>query len=230
MSDQDSVLSFDATSDISREEYQQRLTESLQQLESLPESSSMQERARLNLDIAEAKTGLGETAEAWKLARASFDEFVSNENWQDAVEACDVLYQTEQEDAVIALANGVWLAITYPVKAQTTVAVLNHMVDEMPTDSDGRAVAAAVAHYISGVRSTDEEFESLGFFTKNILASVAESHSQIESQQHLDFWMERLELKEPAKFLPRMATILDVIVDKNWWVDRDSLRAKLPVN
>jgi len=30
-------------------------------------------------------------------------------------------------------------------------------------------------------------------------------------------------------FLPRLGMVIDVIVQDNWWIDRDALRARLPV-
>jgi len=42
--------------------------------------------------------------------------------------------------------------------------------------------------------------------------------------------MDKLELNDPAKFLPKLAQVIDAIVAGDWWIDRDALRAKLPVN
>jgi hypothetical protein len=50
----------------------------------------------------------------------------------------------------------------------------------------------------------------------------------VEEQEIFDFWVERMELDEPAKFLPRLAKVLDVIVESDWWFDRDQLRDKIP--
>ena len=38
------------------------------------------------------------------------------------------------------------------------------------------------------------------------------------------------ELDDIEKLLPRMALILDAIVEDNWWYDRDAIRSRLPVN
>ncbi|MES9888231.1 MAG: hypothetical protein ABW140_15605, partial [Candidatus Sedimenticola sp. 6PFRAG1] len=61
-----------------------------------------------------------------------------------------------------------------------------------------------------------------------LLGQVARKHSQVEEQEIFDFWMEQLELKDPAKFLPRLAKVLDVLSNGNWWYDRDTLRGKIP--
>ena len=50
------------------------------------------------------------------------------------------------------------------------------------------------------------------------------------SQEAFDLWMERLELKEPDRFLPRLRNVVDVLVQDDWWFDRETLQAKLPVN
>jgi hypothetical protein len=50
----------------------------------------------------------------------------------------------------------------------------------------------------------------------------------VEEQEIFDFWVERMELDDPGKFLPRLAKVLEVIVDDDWWFDRDDLRGKIP--
>lgn len=223
-------ISFDATSDESRSEYDRQLHLALQRLEILPETATDLDRAKIKLDIAEARTGLGETAQAWDIARQAFDSYIEAEQWQEAIEATEVLYQTNEPANIVALAHGVWLSITYPVKPQTTVTMLNYVVDETPDNSDGAAVAAATAHYIAGVRTPDDDFENLSFMTRNLIGKVAERHSNVTSQDELDKWMTKLEINDPKSFLPRMGRVLDIIVIDQWWIDRDALRRKLPVN
>ena len=43
------------------------------------------------------------------------------------------------------------------------------------------------------------------FFTNQILGQVARKHSQVEEQEIFDFWVERMELDDPGKFLPRQS-------------------------
>ena len=189
------------------------------------------ERARMLLDKANALLGLEQKATAWDAARQAMDVFIEQEKWSDAVEACDILYQTEQPASIVALGHGVWLAVTFPVDPEHSIVMLNYIVEETPNDSDGAAVAAATAHYIVGLRATDEVHDSLSFLTTNLLAKVAQRHGDVKSQDTLDFWMEKMELNDPQIFLPRMAKVLNTIVDENsWWFDRDALREKLPVN
>ena len=189
------------------------------------------ERARLQLDKANALLGLEQKASAWDVARQAFDTFIDKQDWSGAVEACDILYQTEQPASIAALIHGVWLAVTFPVDPEHSIVMLTYVVDETPDDSDGGAVAAATAHYIVGLRASDETHDSLSFLTTNLMAKVAQRHGDVKSQEALDFWMEKMELNDPQIFLPRMAKVLDAIVNENsWWFDRDALRAKLPVN
>ncbi|MGV6818730.1 MAG: hypothetical protein ACWA44_15850 [Thiotrichales bacterium] len=223
------ALQFDSSSPDTRAEYERALSLSIQHLENLPESASEIDKARVKLDIAQARTGLGETAAAWELAKEAFDLFVSQKSWQDAVESCEVLYQTGEPAAAVALAHGAWLGITYPVESKTTLTLLNYMVDEMPANSDGAAVSAATAHYIVSVRASDDEFDDLSFLSRNLIAKVAERHSQVATQEALDIWLQKLELTDPADFLPRMGKVLDIIVMDQWWIDRDALRAELPI-
>jgi hypothetical protein len=61
-----------------------------------------------------------------------------------------------------------------------------------------------------------------------LLGTVARRHSQIETPEQLDHWMERLELKEPEKFLVRLRNVVDVLVQDDWWFDREALQQRLP--
>ncbi|MBI1422476.1 MAG: hypothetical protein GC149_03345 [Gammaproteobacteria bacterium] len=200
------------------------------ELSELPADAPEFERSRLKLEIASDLLALEQKEQAWHQAKACLSFFVDEQHWQQAVETCDVLYQCEQEDSVLALAHGVWLGVTFPVAPETTIAMLQHIVDETPADSDGAAVAAITAHYIADLRSSGEKRDSLLFLATQIIAQVAKRHSQVNDQEMLEFWMERLELKDPAVFLPRLAKVLDIIVADRWWFDRNKLRRLIPDN
>ncbi len=209
---------------------EQQLVEYEAHLAAMPANAPVVERARVVLDMAEALLGLDRKAEAWQAVLPLIDPLVAADAWQEAVEACDILYQTEQEDSIIALGHGVWLGVTYPIKAQTTVTMLSHVIDETPPDSDGAAVAAMVAHYIAGLRTEGKERESLTFLTTQLIAKVAKRHRNIEDQATLNTWINMYELNNIEKLFPRLALIIDAIVGKQWWFDRDELRTRLPVN
>lgn len=206
------------------------LAEHQARLAALPDGAADSERHQLLLDIASDYLALNNKQDAWDGARACLDYFIRAEQWQLAVEACDVLYQCELEASTLALAQGIWLAVTFPIEPQTTVGMLQHLIDETPANSDGAAVAAVTAHYIVTLRCQGEQLESLSFLTTQLIAQVAERHSQISEQAMLEFWMEKLELNDPAVFLPRLGKILDIIVANNWWYDRDQLRRLIPDN
>ena len=139
------------------------------------------------------------------------------------------MYQSEQEDAIKAMIHGIWLAVSFPVNPEVSVALLDHLVDETPPNADGAAVAAVTAHYLVGLRATDEAFENLDFYTTRLLSSVAEKHSKITTQDMMDEWMEKMQLKDPAVFLPRLGMVLNAVVPMDeWWFDRDALRAQFP--
>jgi hypothetical protein len=199
------------------------------ELAALPADADPVTRARLSLDVAEALVGVNRNDEAWELARQAFDIFMTNEVWQEAVEACDVLYQSSQPASLVALAHGVWLAVTYPVDPSLTVTMLGYIVDETPPKADGAAIAAVAAHYIADIRSSGKKRESLTFLTRELLANVAKAHSNVADQDAMHAWMERLRLYEPEVFLPRLSLVLGAIVpQEQWWFDRDALRAKIP--
>ncbi|MDH5764911.1 MAG: hypothetical protein OEZ38_02755 [Gammaproteobacteria bacterium] len=210
---------------------QNEVTRCKKMLSDLTDDRSQVEKADIKLELANALSGLNNNIEAWNEAREAFVIYIENEMWPQAVEACDILYQTDQPASITALAHGVWLSVTYPVDPEHTIVMLNYIIDETPSNSDGAAVAAATAHYIVGLRCDEDQLDSLNFLTTNMIAKVAQRHSDVKSQDALNFWMDKLELKDPQVFLPRMGMVLNAIVEEDeWWFDRDALRAKLPVN
>ncbi len=203
------------------------LAEKLQELSALSGSAHLQ-RARLQMDIAEALNALERRKEAWDIAREAFAISLQQESWQDAVEACDVLFQARQEDSLAALGMGIWLAVTFPLDPELTVAMLIHLVDETPDNSDSAAVAAITGRYVVDLRASDEAHENLCFLTDNLVSMVAKRHSNVQDQDAMNSWLDRLQLRDPQVFIPRMARIIDSIVLGKWWFDRDELRSKLP--
>jgi hypothetical protein len=183
-------------------------------------------RARLQLDVAELLVALERKLEAWILAREAFDAALQQDAWQDAVEACNVLYQCEQADSIAALGMGVWLAVSFPVDPELTLAMLLHIVDETPDNSDGAALAAVAARYVIDLRADDDSHASQSFLADNLIARVAERHGKVRDQAALDQWMDRLELRDPQIFLPRLGQVVNVIVGDAWWFNRDELRKK----
>ncbi len=216
--------SFAAPNENTTELLQQRLQTYQQHIDELAEPTHPRDRALLELNMAETLVGLKRGEEAWKVARAAFDVFLQYQSWQDAVEALVVLYLAEQPASIVALGQAAWLAVSFPISPETSFAVMTHLIDEMPNNADGAAVAAIVGQYVVDMRATEEEHESLSFLTRNVLVKVAELHSGIKSQKELDIWRLKLELNEPEKFLPRMALVIGAIVEDNWWFDRDELR------
>jgi hypothetical protein len=202
------------------------LAEKLQELSALADTTSLP-RARLQMDIAELLNALGRKKEAWDIAREAFRISMQRESWQDAVEACDVLFQAGQEDSMAVLGMGIWLGVTFPVDSELTVAMLIHLVDETPDASDAGALAAITARYVVDLRADDEKHESQCFLVDNLIAMVAKRHGNVQDQVALDRWLDRLELREPQIFLPRLAQAVDAIVAGKWWFDRDELRSKL---
>lgn len=209
--------------------FENKLLDCRQQLRGLPQEASNSQRAQLELEIAEALIGLNRLEEAWSSARPLVELFVAEREFEHAVKTCRVLYQSNQEDAIVALGQGCWLAVTYPVDPALSIEMLHHIVDETPDQSDGAAVAAMAAHYIADVRAK-EQHESLTFLTMQILAKVAKRHRDIEDEESIRMWIEILELNDTDKLFNRLAKIVDVMTGDSWWFDRDQLRAQLPVN
>ncbi|MES9945324.1 MAG: hypothetical protein ABW080_10240 [Candidatus Thiodiazotropha sp.] len=209
---------------------QLKLDEKRQALSVLSEDASPDQRFELQLESAYILLDLDRQQEAWEIAKGVLEQALDQELWLRAVEACDILYQSERADAVKALAHGIWLGVTFPIDPELSVAILQHLIDETPDNSDVAAVAAATACYVVDIRAHGEEREDLKFFTNQLLGQVARRHSQVEEQEIFDFWVERMQLDDPSKFLPRLAKVLEVIVEDDWWFDRDALRGKIPAD
>jgi hypothetical protein len=118
----------DGLSDSERVELTKRLDEKWQELNNLTNVTPLA-RARMQLDAAEILVALERKPEAWVLAREAFDTALEHNAWQDAVEACNMLYQCELGDSIAALGMGVWLAVSFPVDPELTLAMLLHIVD-----------------------------------------------------------------------------------------------------
>lgn len=225
----DELLIDSSSPEQSKEDIQKYLDKKQAAYDALEANAAPVDRARLQLDVAEALIGMGRQDESWEKARSALDTFIELEQWQDAVESCDVLYQSAQHASLIALAHGVWLSVTYPVDPTLTVNMLSYVVDETPAKADGAAVAATVAHYVADMRAKEDQHKSLTFLTKQMLANVAKGHSGVVDQEAISAWMERLELLDPDVFLPRLSLVLGAIVPPDqWWFDRDALREKIP--
>lgn len=205
-----------------------RLDEKQEELAGLNQDAPLDKRLELEMESCYILLDLDRSDEAWNKARPLLDQALEEQLWLRAVEACDVLYQAEQPDSIKALAQGIWLGVTFPIDPELSVAMLQHLIDETPDTSDGAAVAAVSACYLVDVRAEGPDREDLKFFTNQLLGQVARRHSQVEEQEIFDFWVERMELDDPAKFLPRLAKVLDVIVEDGWWFDREALRALIP--
>ena len=186
--------------------------------------------ANIKLEVARAQLGLGEKEACWQEARPLVKTFIENDSPQQAVEACELLYLSEQDNSIIALGHGCWLAVTYPVEPAMSVDMLSYIVDETPDNSDGAAVASVAALYIAELRAKEEEKESLMFLAKQLIAMVAKRHRGIEDEESIEIWIEMLELNNLDELFARLGKIIDAIVGSAWWFDREELRSKLPVN
>lgn len=209
----------------------QQVEDLRQRLIELPAGYAAVERADLLLQLGRALIRLEKMPDAWDAAREAFDLFVGAEEWEGAVQACDVMFVADQTDSLPALGQGIWLSVTFPMDPELTVAMLVHVVEETPADSQGAAVAAAVAHYVVDMRAPEgKDRENLLFYTNQLLASVARRQGEVQDQAAFEAWFKKLELHDPALFLPRLRNVVDVLVQSEWWIDREALTRKLPVN
>ena len=185
-------------------------------------------RADLELQLGRALVRLEKRIEAWVAAREAFDLYMAEQAWEGAAQACDILFLADQAESLAALGQGIWLAVTYPIDPELSVALLHHVVDETPPDADGAAVAAATAYYLADLRAREPQREQLLIYAGQVLATVARRHSDVDGQQAFNSWIEDMELNDPALFLPRLRKVVEVLVQDDWWFDREALRAALP--
>jgi hypothetical protein len=200
------------------------------QLAELSPGAGTLRRADLLLQLGRALVRLEDRTEAWAAAREAFDLYLAEQAWEGAGQACDILFLCDQPLSLAALGQGVWLAVTYPVDPELSVALLQHVVDETPPDADGAAVAAVTAYYLVDLRAREPQREHLLIYANQVLATVARRHSGVEGQEDFNRWIEDMELSNPALFLPRLRNIVDVLVQDEWWFDREALQAALPVD
>jgi len=198
------------------------------QLEALSAGAEALRRADLQLQLGRALVRLEKRPEAWAAAREAFDLYMAEQAWEGAAQACDILFLAEQPQSLAALGQGIWLAVTYPVDPELSVALLQHVVEETPPDADGAAVAAVTAYYLVDLRARDPQREHLLLYANQVLATVARRHSGVDGQQAFNKWIEDMELSDPALFLPRLRNVVDVLVQDDWWFDREKLQAALP--
>jgi len=213
---------------LSVQQLEQELAKAQRELVELTPGYAAIQKTEIQLRIAELLVDLNRREEAFDTAREAFDGFIAAKQWEGAVQACNIMFLADQPQSLAALGQGVWLAVTFPIDPELSVAVLHHIIDETPADSDGAAVAAAVAHYIVDLRAEGKQRDNLMLFTNHMLGTVARRHSDVLKQEQFDYWLEKLELNDPAKFLPRLRNVVDVMVQEDWWIDRDAIWASLP--
>ena len=222
---------LDKTPDADRETRLQGLLDKLELIATTPaaepQSIHALQGARIALEISGLLLDLDRKNDAWEFARPAVDVFVANDAFEDAALACQYIYLADKDDAIPAIGQAAWLSVTYPIDPHLTANVLSHIIDETPDTSDGAAVAAATAHYVVDLRSDGAKREELRLFTGANLARVAKRHSNVKSQIEFELWVERMELDVPEKFLVRLRNVIDVMVQTDWWFDREKLQSKI---
>lgn len=182
---------------------------------------SIEDHIGILIKVARVQTERYQGADAWDKAFKAFTLAEQNQLWEEAVDACVVMFLTEGPDALVAIGHALWLGITFPIDPELTVAVLQHLVDESPSESDTKAVAATTAHYIATTRGA--KGNDLTFFTNQLLASVADNHSHISDQASFEVWQKAMKLDNPDDFLPKLSGAIDQLIDGKWWVDKESI-------
>ena len=200
------------------------------QLAALSPRAETLRRADLLLQLGRALVRLEERRAAWAAAREAFDFYLAEQAWEGAAQTCDIMFLADQPQSLAALGQGIWLAVTYPIDPELSVALLQRVVEETPPDADGAAVAAITACYLVDLRAREPQREHLLIYTSQVLATVGRRHSGVDGQDAFNRWIADMELNDPALFLPRLRNVVDVLVQDEWWFDRDALQAALPAD
>lgn len=195
------------------------------QLSHLPSDTNIADKIDILLKIARIQIERYQGSDAWDKAFEAFTLAEQNNLWELAVEACDALFLTEGPDALVALGHALWLSITFPIDPELTVASLQHLIDESPSESDTKAVAATTAHYVAQMRAGKDS--DLSLFTSQLLASVADNHSHISDQASFDVWRKAMNLDNPDNFLPKLSGAIDQLINDKWWVNKEEIYQKL---
>ena len=109
-----------------------QLQEFRRQMLELPPNYDPIARADLLLQIGRTLIRLENKQDAWETGREAFDIYIAREAWEGAVQACDIMFLSDQPESLAALGQGIWLAVTFPMDPELTVAMLQHVVDETP--------------------------------------------------------------------------------------------------
>ena len=183
------------------------------------------ERLDAQLELSRILLDLNEPAAAFEAGRAALDAGIRAARYEAAASACQVMYLSEQPEAMPALGHGLWLALACPMDPELTWQMLRHLVEETPAHSDGAAVAAMLAYFLMEKRAVGAERDRLIFLARQQVAEVAERHRGITDEEAIGIWVQMYDLDDVDVLLERMARVLDAITPA-WWFDREALRAR----
>ena len=183
------------------------------------------ERLDAKLELSQILLDLDEPAMAFEMAREVLDAGMRAACYEEAASACQVMYLSEQPEAMPALGHGIWLALSCPVDPELTWQMLRYLVEETPPQSDGAAVAAMLAYFLMEKRAAGTERDRLIFLARQQVAEVAERHRGITDEEAIGIWIQMYDLDDVDVLLERMARILDAITPA-WWFDREAVRAR----
>ena len=183
------------------------------------------ERLDAQLELSQVLLDLNEPTMAFGVAREVLDAGIRAVRYEEAASACQVMYLSEQPEAMPALGHGLWLALACPIDPELTWQMLHHLVEETPPQSDGAAVAAMLAYFLMEKRAAGAERDRLIFLARQQVAEVAERHRGITDEEAIGIWIQMYDLDDVDVLLERMARILDAITPV-WWFDREAVRAR----
>lgn len=220
---------YERLSDISRSTLRSRISALYDRLTETEGDNDTLAQASLKQVISQDLVTLGHNKEAWKIGREAFLEFLAQDDWQSAAEVCDTLYQTELDDNLGALAQGIWLSLHRPITAETASVLLLHLLHEMPEESHNISFIAATILYLNVSRPDNGRQKKLIRIAGGILIRQAQQEG-IKDRRAFERWLKLHGLDRPNWFLPQLHDLLSTLVQDDWWFDPSRLETDLRLN
>ena len=131
-----------------------RLHELRLEITELPAGYDPKQKGEILIQTSAILVDLERGEEAFSDAREAFDIFKEAQDWEALAQTCNNMFMADQPESLPALGQGIWVGVTFPeIDPELTVALLQHVVNETPPESDGAALAAAVERSTSSAIS-----------------------------------------------------------------------------
>jgi hypothetical protein len=137
--------------------------------------------------------------------------------WLDLVTVLGNLGASEDQDAVIFLAQAVWLSIRVEVPVESAVQLTAALLDKVKPEAEVAPLIATTGMFLAQVRGEGHpQQEALQQLGAGMLTACAAAR-QIEADKVID-WMQAEGLNDPSRFLPTLNHALETMVGETGWL------------